>query len=244
MDSGLFWSTENNFAPLSLPQQNESGCQDGQLVCWRFMSSPGRHRLLLSAPPGEEQEVHYVWKSQIFCGNFRMHFFALPLSEPGWCKVILQVQEGRKVTRPWLHQNTAPCAVCGSSSSSSQPSGWVSSAPTDIPVVLWGSLWKSFPDHFSFQRSTAYQSYVCSLFELPSRLAQQGRISTLLWGNHGIEGSGGIRLWAAGYPSAAWATLSSSLKVGNTKMPSWKAAGKGLGIMVSCHEGEKQSRTS
>lgn len=60
MDSGLFWSTENNFAPLSLPQQNESGCQDGQLVCWRFMSSPGRHRLLLSAPPGEEQEVHYV----------------------------------------------------------------------------------------------------------------------------------------------------------------------------------------
>lgn len=53
MDSGLLWSMENNFALLSLPQGNESDSQDGQLVCKRFISSPGRHRLLLSAPAGE-----------------------------------------------------------------------------------------------------------------------------------------------------------------------------------------------
>lgn len=73
------------------------------------------------------------------------------------------------------------------------------------------------------------------LSEPPSWLAQEGSISTLFFvvvsasPHQGRERSGVMRLWAAGYPSAAWA----SPKVGNAKVPSWKAAGKGLGVMVS-----------
>lgn len=51
-----------------------------------------------------EQVLHYVWKSQIFCGTLRMHFSELPLSEPRRCKVILQAQEGSALlllTSPW-----------------------------------------------------------------------------------------------------------------------------------------------
>lgn len=110
------------------------------------------------------------------------------------------------------------------------------------PRAPASSSWKSFPEHFPFQRSTAYQSYVCLLSEPPQLACTGGKYFHFVvcscfhfpsCPDQGRERSGVMRLWAAGYPSAAWAALSSSLKVGNAKVPSWKAAGKGLGVMVS-----------
>lgn len=192
---------ENNFTLLSLPQRNASGCQDGQLVCKRLMSSPGRHRLLLSAPAGKGASAPLCVKIPNILWYFEDAFL--------WVATV----RAQKV------QSHPPSA------------GGVGSAPADLPMVLLAPCGTPSLSIFH-SRGALPISYVCLLFELPSWLAQEERISTLLWGNQGIEGSGGMGIQAAGYPSAAWATLSSSLKVGNTKVPPWKAAGRGW-IMVS-----------
>lgn len=112
------------------------------------------------------------------------------------------------------------------------------------PRGAGGCLWKFFPERFSFQSNAAYRSYTHWLFEPRSWLAQEGSVvSILLWGNQGIEGSRDTRLWAAGYPLTAWATLSSWLKMFAT---AWKYKGywEGFRCRSFCREAEEQVVTS